>query len=174
MFELKRKTTYGTFSLKLSEDPTTERMQEICKLAFNLTEAPKANNNGDNSPATFDLTDKIAQLIRDESKSDALGKKPVDEISMGTYVEPENGVYIQMLDLPKHNKPTAIKELQLVAPISLTGWVHILHGNFFRVKFTPEIAAKVMAIFKRYEIYAKLVNANEEISELKSQAISAG
>lgn len=173
MFELKRKTAHGSFSLKLSEDPTAERMQEICKLAFNLTEEPKTNNDSDNGPPTFDLTDKIAQLIRSE-KTNTLGKKPVEEISLGTYTEPENGVYIQMLDLPRHNMPTAVKELQLVAPISLTGWVNILRGNFFRVKFTPEIAAKVMSIFKRYEIYAKLVNANEESHELKSQAISTG
>lgn len=162
MYKLIRRTAHGIFSLRLYRDPSLEEMNELSTLAFNLTEPPK-------DASSVDLESAIRENLK--LSSGQLGSKPKTAIMMGSYKEPETGVSFQMLDYPKGNVIPVIKKLALIAPISATGWGHILRGNFTEIKFLPEVAMKIHSVLREHEIYANIINSDEDNSSGEIQAI---
>src|ERR1017187_4478393 len=151
MFKLKRKTAHGIVSIKLFREPTLEEMHQLNGLVFKWTE-PKLDDEVSNEKpgGVINLESAIRDSLKDSGSK--LGSAPKEVINMGTYVEPTTGVRLQMLDYPKSDgMASVIKKLALIAPIAMTGWVHILRGNYCAIKFTPEVMSRILAVLKEHE-----------------------
>lgn len=168
MFQLKRKTPHGEIKIKLFREMTLGEMIELNSLLFKWTE-PRADKSAtvdaSNKSGVVNLETSIRDSLRGERK---LGSNPKTEIKMGEYVEPTyGGVNIQMLDYPDpvHKMSDLINQLRVHAPISLMGWMDILRGNYNSVKFTPEVAEKILAVLKQCVVYATIVVPDAENAE---------
>lgn len=165
MAQFKFKTSKGSFSLKLEHEPSPQEFREIAQIAYNLVgEGGTQDWNNSNSIAiTNRQGGSIGKLVHGQRQ---LGERPVEEIKLGDYQEPETGLYIHILAMPPYGSVAGvIKKLRPIASISAVGWKELLLGNYTKVKFEPSVAMEILRVLKDEGIFAKAANEPMKIVE---------
>lgn len=144
MFEIRRANKRGTFHVQIHSDIVSEEMEQLCQLAINLL------GQGDHS--ILEHNDPSAS----DKKQTKLGEKPVNDIAMGAYDEPSDGVRIKMVHFPK-NRSAATRIFRDATGISIVGCCNIVSGNYPCPLLTEECANYIINRFKDIDVYAKIV-----------------
>jgi ribosomal protein L7/L12 len=91
-------------------------------------------------------------------KQSKLGEKPVKEINLGTYKEPDVGVRIRMLAFPDENRMEAVKAFREITGVSIAGSKEVVFGNFKCPVLTKPMAETIIQRFKALNIYANIAD----------------
>lgn len=164
-FKLEHSNKNGTFKIKLYREVSSEEMAELCQLASNLVpyeEGFRSNLSpigapiyGPHLPADIDTP------ITTSYSQKNLGDQPVENISMGSYVEPENGFRIKMLYMIETGRVPAIRAFRDATGISIIGCKEIVYGNYPCPILTLETAQHILAEFRKLNVFAKIVSSEQ-------------
>lgn len=150
-FKLTHSNKNGIFKIVLYRDISDKEMSDICKLATNLVPAAI-------SEPVYGLYPQVADnSISSQSK---LGEKPVDNISLGSYKEPNDGVRIKMLHMVNNSdKVPSVKIFRSATDISMLGCKDIVLGNYPCPILKLETAQVILENLRNINVYAKIVPA---------------
>lgn len=147
-FKLAIKNNNGTFKVHLNREVSQHEIIDICQIAANLVPC-------DNQTSPISYGPNQEAISYNQTK---LGEKPVDNISMGSYKEPDDGVRIKMLHMPE-KKVDAVKAFRRITDISMLGCKEIVVGNHPCPILPLEKAQAIIEEFHKLGIYAKIVPA---------------
>jgi hypothetical protein len=147
-FKLAIKNNNGIFKVHLNREVSQQEIIDICQIATNLVPC-----DSQVSPTHYGPHQEDVSYIQTK-----LGEKPVDNISMGSYKEPDDGVRIKMLHMPE-KKLDAVRAFRRITDISMLGCKEIIVGNHPCPILQLEKAQEIIEEFHRLGIYAKIVPA---------------
>jgi ribosomal protein L7/L12 len=152
MFEIKQETPNGTFHVKLNRSISATEILELAQIAANITRKIEVENVSIIAdPTGINNVSFIGQT--------KLGEKPVPNIKMGEYKEPESGIIIRMLAFPEEHRVDAVKLLRDKTGLPILSARDIVYGNYPCPILEAEIAYGIMEKFRGWNIYAKLEQA---------------
>jgi hypothetical protein len=167
-FEIKYQTEAALFHVKIERDVSAEEAHQLAQLALNITKNARGGSENEvygpqrQQPGPVREENLITHIrtsagmgVNSQSK---LGERPIEEIDMG-YTEPKEGVRIKMLAMPEA-KAKAVFAFRNISKIRLTACKAIVYGNFPCPILDPQIAEQIMDEFRKLEVYAKIVPAD--------------
>src|ERR1700722_1666185 len=177
-FKIKYQTKAALFHVKIERDVSAKEAHELAQLALNITSVAETSEEkmiGPALPPGYKPPGPVSQdnlsshlgghfSVRELSPTSfnaqaKLGQKPVDKIDMTGYDEPKEGVRIKMLAMPEH-KSYAVFAFRNLTGMRLGSSKDIVYGNHMCPILKPEIADKIMEEFRKLNVYAKVVPAD--------------
>jgi hypothetical protein len=180
-FKLEHKNKHGSFKIKLKREVSTEEMNELCQLASNLVPSEPTSVVGKPTaamgypgPYSDSYINQNARVYGpqlppgpvvdrcpefDFTSQTRLGEKPVSEIKMGTYHEPDEGVRIKFVHFVEQGKVPVFKIVRDATGISLLGVKEIVYGNYPCPRLTLETAQHILEELRKLSppVFAKIV-----------------
>jgi len=165
MFEIKYNTKTGhLFHVVIPRAISGDEAHALAQLAINITSLTPNDEEevfGPHPPQQTTLEDHIgAEGSSSPATQTKLGEHPVEYINLLSYKEPASGVRIKMLHFPEA-RMKAMKALREITNIGIIGCRDIVYGNFPCPILSLEMAEKVIAEFKKLDVYAKIVPCME-------------
>lgn len=137
MFEVKRSTAKGLIHFQLMDDMPLMGQYQLCSLMDNLLNCPPP-------PRTTVSSFKTSEF----------GAEQVDEINLGSYVEPMEGFIIKFFSIPE-NVSEAAKILKAATGISAAGCKKIVCGNFKCPILTEEVKDLLLEEFAKHNVFCR-------------------
>jgi hypothetical protein len=164
-FKLKHSNEHGLFKVNLKRELSREEVLQLSELACNVLSGEEAEDRpvyGPNQENSNQETTGEEKSLESRMFQNKLGERPVENINLGSYVEPSDGFRIKMLHLIDSNRIAAFKMLKDATGISLVGCKEIVYGNYPCPVLTYDTAATVLTGLRALNVYAKIVPATLE------------